>query len=260
MAGVLSDPNGRDLLPRDVERAWRKALAGRRFDDPGPSEDHAFLRTFALTDTGDSPDRCDGNSIEPAGEASMSEGGQRKTRTRKRKTKTGQPHARYGDFGTPERARRGPLIIEQLSETARNRGNRVRVRAIEVDDPLFVYRRNRVISVLQRDAGLILREFWNRTGRSPRVVAPYQEAVSRGSAEGVHIASAEHHRRFVEAIRAVGPIGSDTLVTVVCLQEFIPRGHYEILRRGLDILANRFGLADRPLDETGSPRSDEGVR
>lgn len=258
MAGVLSDPNGRDLLPRDVERAWRQALAGRRFDDPGPSEDHVFLCTFAHTDADDSPDRCEGNSIEPAGEAIMSEGAHRKTR--KRKTKAGQPNARYSDFGTPERARRGPLIIERVTATAQSRGNRVRVRAIEVDDPLYLYRRNRVISVLQRDAGLILRELWIRTGRSPRVVAPYQEAVTRGSAEGVHIASAEHHRRFVEAVRAVGPIGSDTLVTVVCLQEFIPRGHYEILRRGLDILANRFGLADQPIDETGSPRSDEGVR
>ena len=47
---------------------------------------------------------------------------------------------------------------------------------------------------------------------------------------------------MAEAIRAVGPIGSDTIVSVVCLQDFIPRGHYEILRRGLDILVKRFGL------------------
>ena len=43
-------------------------------------------------------------------------------------------------------------------------------------------------------------------------------------------------------MRAVGSIGSDTVVSVVCMQDFIPRGHYEILRRGLDILVKRFGL------------------
>jgi hypothetical protein len=146
------------------------------------------------------------------------------------------------DFGPPERGRRGPLAIERVPADDGDAKNRVRARAIEIDDPLYVYRRNRVITVVQRDAGLILRELWNRTGREPRVIAPYQEMVTRGGAEGVRIASAEHYRRFVEAMRAVGPIGSDTVVSAVCLQDFIPRGHYEILRRGLDLLARKFGL------------------
>ena len=151
--------------------------------------------------------------------------------------------ALYSDFGIAERGQHGPMVVEAVPAEAKDTRNRDRVRAIEIDDPLYVYRRNRVISVLQRDAGLILREIWNRTGREPRIVASYQEMVTCGSAEGVHVASAEHHRRFVEALRAVGPIGSDTVVGAVCLQDFIPRGHYEILRRGLDILAKRFGLA-----------------
>jgi hypothetical protein len=66
--------------------------------------------------------------------------------------------------------------------------------------------------------------------------------IVRGSAEGLHITSADHNQRFVEAVRAVGPIGSDTVVSVVCMQDFVPRGHYEILRRALDILAKKFGL------------------
>ncbi len=164
----------------------------------------------------------------------------------KRKSRKQNPNIvtpkHYSDFGPAERARQGPMTVETVPPDAEETGNRVRVRAIEIDDPLYLYRRNRVISVLQRDAGLILRELWNRTGREPRVVAPYQEMGTRGSAESVQVASAEHHRRFIEAMRAVGPIGSDTLVGVVCLQDFIPRGHYEILRRGLDILAKRFGL------------------
>ncbi|MDD9929127.1 MAG: hypothetical protein OXR03_25150 [Rhodospirillaceae bacterium] len=153
------------------------------------------------------------------------------------------PAKLYSDFGTAERGQHGPMVAEAVPADAEDTKNRDRVRAIEIDDPLYMYRRNRVISVVQRDAGLILRELWNRTGRTPRVVAPYREMVSRGSAEGVQITSEAHHRRFVEAIRAVGPIGSDTIVSVVCLQEFIPRGHYEILRRGLDILTKRFGVS-----------------
>lgn len=167
-----------------------------------------------------------------------------KRKSRKSKSRTGvAPSGASVDFGVAERAQHGPMVVERLPIGSEYPENRTRIRAIEIDDPLYIYRRNRVISVVQRDAGLTLRELWNRTGRAPRVVAPYQEVVTRrGSAEGVLVTSAEHHRRFVEAMRAVGPIGSDTIVSVVCLQEFIPRGHYEILRRGLDILAKRFGL------------------
>ena len=148
-------------------------------------------------------------------------------------------------------ARAAQRIRHTLSQPARsgrdpadaeNTNNRDRTRAIEIDDPLYVYRRNRIISVVQRDAGLILRKFWNRTGREPRVTSQYSDMIVRGSAEGLHITSADHNQRFVEAVRAVGPIGSDTVVSVVCMQDFVPRGHYEILRRALDILAKKFGL------------------
>jgi len=165
-----------------------------------------------------------------------------KRRNRKQKDKETRPRALYSDFGTPERSRHGPVAIETVPADEESSRNRDRARAIEIDDPLYVYRRNRVITVLQRDAGLILRELWNRTGREPRVVAPYSDFVAHGSIEGMRITSEDHHQRFVEALRAVGPIGSDTIVSVVCLQDFIPRGHFEILRRGLDILSKKFGL------------------
>lgn len=168
---------------------------------------------------------------------------QRARRKTQKSKSTRIPSGRHSDFGPAERRQHGPMVLESVPAGPGKVRTRDRVRAVETDDPLYVYRRNRVISVLQRDAGLTLRELWNRTGRAPRVVAPYCEVVTRGSAEGIQVASAEHHRRFVEAIRAVGPIGSDTMVGVVCMQEFIPRGHYEILRRGLDILAKRFGLS-----------------
>ncbi len=158
------------------------------------------------------------------------------------KTKRKKQSAVHSDVGTPERARHGPLVVERVPADMVDTTNRDRARAIEIDDPLYVYRRNRVISVTQRDAGLLLRELWNRTGREPRVVSQYTDMIASGSIEALRITSADHHQRFVEAVRAVGPIGSDTIVSAVCLQDFIPRGHYEILRRGLDILAKKFGL------------------
>ena len=165
------------------------------------------------------------------------------TEKRKKRKSRGANRRKAGDLGPPERRKHGPLVVEKVPPDVENRDGGERARAIAIDDPLYVYRRNRVITAAQRDAGLILREFWNRSGREPRLVAPYAELVSRGNTEGVHVTSAEHHRRFVEAIRAVGPIGSDVVVSVVCMQEFIPRGHYEILRRSLALLAKRFGLA-----------------
>ncbi len=164
--------------------------------------------------------------------------------TVKRKKQKGKATERalHSDFGSPFRSRQGPVVIEKVPADEENTKNRDRARAIEIDDPLYVYRRNRVISVVQRDAGLILRELWNRTGREPRVTAQYTDMIARGSIEALRISSADHHQRFVEAVRAVGPIGSDTIVSAVCLQDFVPRGHYEILRRGLDILAKKFGL------------------
>lgn len=251
MAGFLNEI---DSLPRDAERAWRRALAGYRYDDPAPPADCEFLRALAKGNPDYSPEFPDRKRNRSGGEPALSSGRNRKRRNGKAKdVRLRRPHS---DLGTPERARRSPLVIEPVPAEPENGGNRSRARAVQVDDPLYVYRRNRVVSVTQRDAGLVLRELWNRTGRAPRIVAPYQEVVTRGSAEGVHVVSAEHHRRFVEAIRAVGPIGSDTLVSVVCLQEFVPRGHYEILRRGLDILAMRFGLTEAP----GPTHPDTGAR
>jgi hypothetical protein len=75
-------------------------------------------------------------------------------------------------------ARAAQRIRHTLSQPARsgrdpadaeNTNNRDRARAIEIDDPLYVYRRNRIISVVQRDAGLILRKklepHWPRAAR-----------------------------------------------------------------------------------------------
>lgn len=160
------------------------------------------------------------------------------------KAKRKKQSALHSDFGPDERRNHGPLVIEKVPEEMADTKNRDRARAIELDDPLYVYRRNRVISVVQRDAGMILRELWNRAGREPRITAQYTDMISRGSIEALKVSSADHHQRVVDALRAVGPIGADTVFSSVCLQDFIPRGHYEILRRGLDILAKKFGVTN----------------
>ena len=58
--------------------------------------------------------------------------------------------ALYSDFGIAERGQHGPMVVEAVPAEAKDTRNRDRVRAIEIDGPLYVYRRNRVISVLQR--------------------------------------------------------------------------------------------------------------
>lgn len=146
----------------------------------------------------------------------------------------------HSDLGTPERRRHGPMVLEAVPTDMVTVTNRDRVRALEVDDPLYIYRRNRVVNVSQRDAGLRLRRLWVSCGLEPSVVGRYDEMVGQGSVEALRLASVDHYEQFVSALRAVGPIASDEVMSVVCLQEFIDHRRYEILRRGLDVLARHF--------------------
>ena len=149
----------------------------------------------------------------------------------------------HSDYGPRERSQHGPVIIEKVAEEHESRENRDRARALELDDPLYVYRRNRSITAAQRDAGLMLRELWVRTGLEPSVTSRYSELISEGSVESLRIASVDHYERYVSAIRAVGPIASDEVMSVVCLQQRIKPSNMEILRRGLNLLEKHFGVS-----------------
>lgn len=159
----------------------------------------------------------------------------------------------HSDFGTPERARRqGGIVVELVAgnlkgrdrETAREKyqdtKNRDRARAIELDDPLYVYRRNGTITGRQRQAGMELREIWNDTGLEPRTISRYSDMISRGSVEDLHIKSADRHREFVRVIRYLTPNVRASVIAVVCLQEKLPRHKVEHLKHGLTRLQRYF--------------------
>lgn len=157
------------------------------------------------------------------------------------KRKPRKPAVVHSDFGPPERRRHGPMVLEAVPEDLVSVTNRDRVRALEVDDPLYVYRRRKVINATQRRAGMSLRALWVRCGLEPSVVGRYAELIAAGSVESLRTSSVKHYQKFVHAVRAVGPIASDEVMDVACLQQFIDHRRYEILRRGLDVLAKEFG-------------------
>ncbi len=70
-----------------------------------------------------------------------------RARRKIRKSKTARMLANpTTDYGAVERRRHGPMVLESVPAGKTQRQDRVR--AIAVDDPLYIYRRNRVISVL----------------------------------------------------------------------------------------------------------------
>lgn len=148
----------------------------------------------------------------------------------------------HSDFGTRERSQHGPVIIEKVAEEHESSRNRDRARALELDDPLYVYRRNRSITPAQRDAGLILRELWNRTGLEPRTISAYQELIASGSVSDLRTKSIDNYQKYLRAVRYVGLVASNEVMAVCCLNEFINPRHMEILRRGLDRLVEHFGI------------------
>lgn len=150
----------------------------------------------------------------------------------------------HSDFGTEERRQHGPIVIERIQhEEDESTTNRDRARAIEMDDPLYVYRRNKTINAAQKCAGIILRELWARTGLEPRVTSRYEEWISAGSIASLRVKSADQYQHFVKAIRAVGPECSNEVIAACCLQERVR--NVASLRTGLDRLEEHFNRVRR---------------
>ncbi len=99
------------------------------------------------------------------------------------------------------------------------------------------------------DAGERLRADWTRAGLEPAVVARYRDLVSGGVSGGgglrhdVHAHRMDAHRAWKKAIQKVGPIASNEVIEACCLGNAV-RGkvRLEILRRGLAVLADHYGL------------------
>ena len=158
------------------------------------------------------------------------------------KPKRKKQAAVYSDMGTEERRQHGPLVVEAVPSDLADTKNRDRVRAIEINDPLWQYRRNRTISVRQRDAGLSLRALWEKSGIEPRVVGGYEEMIAAGSVASLRLVSIDHYQRYQRALRTItSPLALSAVVDAVCFQERLRRNRVQYLKKGLDRLAHHFG-------------------
>ena len=149
--------------------------------------------------------------------------------------------ALYSDYGPPERAQHGPVVIEFVPKDMQDTTRRNRARAVETDDPLYRLRRQGSITGRQRAAGMALRALWNRTGLEPRTISRYSDMIAAGSVENLNIKSIDHYQRFLTALRLLTPNVARAIVSVVCLQERVTGRRVEHVKHGLTKLQRFFG-------------------
>jgi len=161
---------------------------------------------------------------------------------RRRKRRAAAPTGAAGEVPR-ERWQHGDETIEEATEEAG--GRRV---VVLTQDPLDRYCRRGQLAARaaenQRlyDAGARLRGDFHRAGLNQAVVARYADLVSGGSVQGFAALREDSYRRWRDAIRAVGPVAADEVITVCCRGEPVGKGaRMEILRRGLAVLARHYG-------------------
>ena len=148
---------------------------------------------------------------------------------------------RLDDPIPPERYRHDELVNE---ETIDDHGRRSLAKRVATQTPLDRYYRRNQIDERQWKAGNELWTDWYNAGLEPKVVMDL-DRVRVDQSQGMRASERRsyHIRRFREAMRAVGPIASNEVTTVACQQQ--PAGSkaaMEILRRGLTVLADHYGV------------------
>jgi hypothetical protein len=93
------------------------------------------------------------------------------------------------------------------------------------------------------DAGCRLRDAWEHANLEPSIICRYNAKLAGDGGSAL-----DHKRGAYEAwkraMRAVGPIASNEVTDVCCFGLTLQsRERLEILRRGLDVLADHYGLA-----------------
>jgi len=122
-------------------------------------------------------------------------------------------------------------------------GKRAAAKRVLTQTPLDRYRRRGLIDRRQFEAGERLGRDWHYARMEPRVVASYRDLIDCGQTPDPVVDREHARRRVARAAAAVGKIASNEVVSVSCLQH--PAGGpvaMEILRRGLDALADHYGL------------------
>lgn len=117
--------------------------------------------------------------------------------------------------------------------------------------PLDRYRQRKTLTARQCDAGERLHGDFRATGRQAAITFTLDDGP-RGSFGG---GSAEASVRYGDAIRKMGRL-AHVVFNVACLGEYAadwakltgrdPKGAMELLRAGLDTLADHYGMAQDP--------------
>lgn len=98
------------------------------------------------------------------------------------------------------------------------------------------------------DAGCRLREMWGLAGLEPHVIRNYDRMTGSGGRRFTGVPDpvagrVDAYRAWRAAIRAVGPIASNEVIDACCLGQALGAAvRLEILRRGLAVLADHYGL------------------
>lgn len=117
------------------------------------------------------------------------------------------------------------------------------VKRVATQTPLDRYIRRKLIEPRQFAAGERLAGDWHSARMEPRMIASYRDLIDCGGMPDPAVDRAHARKRVARAVAAVGPIASSEVVSVCCLER--PVGGnvaMEILRRGLDVLADHYGV------------------
>ncbi|HEX6972698.1 MAG TPA: DUF6456 domain-containing protein [Limnochordia bacterium] len=150
----------------------------------------------------------------------------------------------YSDFGSPCLAQHTEVTLENADVKlgvlrARNKTPFAldRYHARKELDPSDDGNNSRLF-----DAGNRLRDDFTAAGLEPRIAGRYAEMVGTGSIQGFMAGRGTAYERWVSAVRAVGPIASDEIVSVCCLGNPVGRSRMILLRRGLEVLARHYRI------------------
>jgi hypothetical protein len=146
---------------------------------------------------------------------------------------------RASDAAEPSRYRRqhDAFITDEIEVDG------VRTRVKRVQPPLERYANRRLIDERQLEAGVRLARDWHHARMQPRMVASYRDLIDCGGMPDPAADRTQARRRVASAVAAVGRIASNEVISACCLE--LPVGGHaamEILRRGLDVLAEHYGL------------------
>lgn len=122
-------------------------------------------------------------------------------------------------------------------------GARAAVKRVVNVTPIDRYARRNLLDRRQVEAGERLAQDWFAARMEPRIVASYRDWVDCGTAADAAVDRDGARRRFARAVQAVGKIAACEVVETCCHERAVGGTvAMEILRRGLDVLADHYGL------------------